>query len=568
MVQPFFRLKEASLRLKIYVSPTLLILSMVLLAAIFSLGMKGQSAALTGLRSSFADDREIGILHTQAIGLEADLYRLLNWQAAGIGPARLTAMERQVRTRLDGMLQSQTRLQAGLRTNGGDDAQLAEMQDKVASFAASVRDVLDVYQGDNLVAQLLMKPNEKHYDAVVGLLDVFAQTSAARSDAVFGQAVETGRQANIRYWAVFAAFLLVGIAVMVGMSRQITGAVAAMAAAMEHLAAGDLTIEVAHLGRRHEIGAMVAAFEVFRRSIVEARDLNAERDRTRALREERADLIETEARAFDAAVGATLRALIGAVDQLKAAAQAMNATADSNRAQASTVVTATSHASDNVSTVAAATEQLSQSIAEIGRQVTHSSDVAQAATATVVTTGSLVQELTEASARIGQVVGLIDQIAGQTNLLALNATIEAARAGSAGKGFGVVAAEVNALAKQTANATKEIAGHVAGISSLGNNAAVAIDSLGVRVTEMEKIVSTIAVAVNQQSAATSDIASNVQGVATGTREVSTAIAAMGQSIHQTGILSDDLLNAAGLLDGETRNLRRQVDRFLGVLRQA
>jgi methyl-accepting chemotaxis protein len=71
--------------------------------------------------------------------------------------------------------------------------------------------------------------------------------------------------------------------------------------------------------------------------------------------------------------------------------------------------------------------------------------------------------LSQAASKIGNIVDLINSIAGQTNLLALNATIEAARAGDAGKGFAVVASEVKTLAEQTSKATSEIGQQVAGI---------------------------------------------------------------------------------------------------------
>jgi methyl-accepting chemotaxis protein len=81
-------------------------------------------------------------------------------------------------------------------------------------------------------------------------------------------------------------------------------------------------------------------------------------------------------------------------------------------------------------------------------------------------TNRRVGELAVAASRIGDVVELINSIAGQTNLLALNATIEAARAGDAGRGFAVVAAEVKLLAEQTAKATSEISQQIDGIQSL------------------------------------------------------------------------------------------------------
>uniref|UniRef100_UPI0005B28002 methyl-accepting chemotaxis protein n=1 Tax=Methylobacterium sp. B34 TaxID=95563 RepID=UPI0005B28002 len=135
-------------------------------------------------------------------------------------------------------------------------------------------------------------------------------------------------------------------------------------------------------------------------------------------------------------------------------------------------------ASGNVQTVAAAAEELTHSIEEINQRIAVSSRMANDAVEEVGKTNGTVAGLAEAAQKIGEVVTLIQSIAGQTNLLALNATIEAARAGEAGKGFAVVASEVKGLANQTARATEEIAAQIARIQTVSGSAVGAIEAIG------------------------------------------------------------------------------------------
>src|SRR4029077_19353757 len=146
-------------------------------------------------------------------------------------------------------------------------------------------------------------------------------------------------------------------------------------------------------------------------------------------------------------------------------AKTLTSTASNSQALASKVAGASEDASSNVQSVAFATEELSSSVHEISRPVQESARMAGGAVDQARQTNDRVSDLSKAASRIGDVVELINTIAGQTNLLALNATIEAVRAGEAGRGFAVVASEVKALAEQTAKATGEIGQQISGIQT-------------------------------------------------------------------------------------------------------
>jgi methyl-accepting chemotaxis protein len=197
-----------------------------------------------------------------------------------------------------------------------------------------------------------------------------------------------------------------------------------------------------------------------------------------------------------------------------------------------------------------------------------STDVAGKAVDEAARTNRTVKGLSDASQKIGAVVALINDIASQTNLLALNATIEAARAGEAGKGFAVVASEVKSLATQTAKATEDIAGQVAGMQQATGQAVGAIEGISGTIDTLSKIATTIASAIEEQGAATAEISRNVQQAAGGTKTVSENIGGVAQTADRTGGAAGQVLEAATRLSEQSDALRRQVDRFLSEVKAA
>ena len=177
-------------------------------------------------------------------------------------------------------------------------------------------------------------------------------------------------------------------------------------------------------------------------------------------------------------------------------------------------------------------------------------------------TNDRVSELSKAAARIGDVVELINTIAGQTNLLALNATIEAARAGEAGRGFAVVAQEVKALASQTAKATDEIGIQIAGMQTATQEAVGSIKMISSTIGKISEITTAISAAIEQQGAATQEISGNIQRTADGTSQVAGTIAEVSHGANQTGAASSQLLSSAKQLSDSTTSLQAEIDGFL------
>ncbi len=296
-------------------------------------------------------------------------------------------------------------------------------------------------------------------------------------------------------WAA-GLVLLVTLAVSMFVTRGITRPLQRMTVTMNDLAGGKLDVEVPGIGRRDEVGEMAKAVEIFKSNAVARQTLEAEQKEAeaRGVARRKADMNKM-ADDFESAVGEIVETVSAASTRLEASAGTLTSTAEHAQELTTTVAAASEEASTNVQSVASATEEMASSINEIGRQVQELARMAGDAVGQARTTNDRVSELSKAAARIGDVVELINTIAGQTNLLALNATIEAARAGEAGRGFAVVASEVKALAEQTAKATGEIGLQVNGIQAATQDLVNAIKEISGTIEKLSEISSAIAAAV-------------------------------------------------------------------------
>lgn len=271
---------------------------------------------------------------------------------------------------------------------------------------------------------------------------------------------------------------------------------------------------------------------------------------------------------FEAAIGEIVETVSSAATELEASASTLSTTAERAQGLATAVASGSAEASTNVESVASAAEEMASSVREISRQVQESARIAGEAVSQARATTDRVSELSRAASRIGDVVELINAIAGQTNLLALNATIEAARAGEAGRGFAVVASEVKALAEQTAKATGEIGQQVGGIQGATQDSVGAISQISSTIERLSEISAAIAAAVEQQGTATQEVARNVQQAAQGTQQVSSNVGDVERGAAETGAASSQVLSAAKMLSRDSNRLKLEVGKFLSGVRAA
>jgi len=347
--------------------------------------------------------------------------------------------------------------------------------------------------------------------------------------------------------------------------RAIVGPLQRLNGVMQNVTEGRLDSRI-QVERDDEIGVASRNMQTVQAIVRFNRDEVKNTERRAAV--QRKSEMARLANGFENAVGEIIDTVSSASTELEASADTLTSTADRAQELATTVAAASGEASSNVQSVASATEELSSSVNEISRQVQESARMAGEAVDQARITNDRVSELSKAAARIGDVVELINTIAGQTNLLALNATIEAARAGEAGRGFAVVASEVKALAEQTAKATGEISQQISGIQGATQESVNAIKQISGTIERLSEIASTIAAAVEEQGAATQEISRNVQQAAQGTQRVSTSITDVQRGASETGSASAQVLSAAQSLSADSNRLKLEVGKFLESVRAA
>ena len=376
---------------------------------------------------------------------------------------------------------------------------------------------------------------------------------------------------ELRTFLLIAGLIIVLVVTVVGVvfGRSITRPIGRMTAAMGQLADGDHGIEVPGLERGDEIGGMAAAVQVFKDNAIKVVAMEAEQEEARKQAEaEKRALMNKMADDFEAGAGDVIRLVASASTEMLTAAESLSATAEETSQQSTAVAAASEQASTNVQTVSSAAEELSSSVEEISRQVAESTRITAEAVKEAESTNEQIQGLAGTADKIGEVVGMITEIAEKTNLLALNATIEAARAGDAGKGFAVVAEEVKNLANQTAKATEEIGQQITAIQTKTNDSVGSIKGISDVIGRVNEITATIAAAVQQQGAATQEIARNVEQAASGTQEVSRNIAGVTQAATNTGAAATQINTAAGQLARQSETLQGEVQTFLDSVRAA
>ncbi len=481
--------------------------------------------------------------------------------------------------------------------------------DLVDAIAGIKRDFLSFANGDqkHIIAALSSghKPEITFQDLQKRNTEVLTRFVEAADLALNAMVTRAGSQkqaATIRLatdGAMLAAAIIFTTTGLLVASRRITAPIQAMTGAMRRLAGRDMAVEIPSVGRGDEIGAMAAAVQVFRDEMRRSAELSAEAEAHKLAEAQRERNAMAEREALATQQAAVVEALTGALAQLaqgnltvalnhpfapeyerlrndfNAAVSGLQTALQDIQVHSRAITTGTTEIASGADDLAQRTERqaagLQQTAAALDavtatvRQTAASSGRAQRVTATAKTEaeGSSVvvsetvaaMSAIEGSARqIGQIIGVIDEIAFQTNLLALNAGVEAARAGESGRGFAVVAQEVRALAQRAADAAKEIKTLVTTSMQQVERGVRLVGETGQALTRIQSGVVEINLAIDE-------IAASATHQATGLAEVNSAVGEMDRTTQQNATMVEESTAATHALARETDALDRAIARF-------
>jgi len=400
-----------------------------------------------------------------------------------------------------------------------------------AALAAGSRGLAAV---DNELTQKVEPQGVAIRDVLAALMQ--SEESLLKQDAQNSMAT----QGQMQWVLILATALAIaaGICIAFVFSGKMAGAVIAAVGLCKTIAAGDLVnakVPESLRAKKDEMGELAAAMQTMT-------------DNLRKLLGGISGGVQTLASSATE-LSAVSKQTASGVASMSERTTAVAAAAEEASTSTLSVASGMEESSTSLASVASATEEMSATVGDIAANTAKARVISEQATTQAQAITEQMQKLGQAAQEIGAVTETITNISAQTNLLALNATIEAARAGTAGKGFAVVANEIKELARQTAEATEDIKGRIAGIQSSTGSAVSDIGQISSVIRDVDSIVASIAAAIEEQATVTKDVAANIAQASTGVREAN-------QHVSQTAEVSKTIARDVGIVNQAVAEVRQ------------
>jgi methyl-accepting chemotaxis protein len=512
-------LSNMPVRWKVLFAPAFLVLMLIALGA-YVLHMQHVSeAAEDALISGPVRQAETVADFTTAVwAAQTSLYRLTATAANETDQKKIAAFAKQTSQMLAAVPQRLATLDA-FKQAGDASAAIDKLKGVMAAYMKQAKSVIDMADSDAGSALMFMMGAQRSFNEIEKLTDDLTENSSKLRDAEIARTKAARRQQETMLIAVLFGAVVLGCIFSLIVARMIARPFKAIAAAIGQIAQGRLDVDMSHTTQRDEVGRIAAAVatmaERVRGTVMEIE--RATREVTNASDEISASTTNLSQRTEEQAAS---------LEETSAAMEEIAATVHKNAENAEAVHQAASAA---------------HAIAEHGGGIAGKAVKAMA-------------RIEDSSRKIGDIIGVIDEIARQTNLLALNAAVEAARAGEAGRGFAVVAAEVRSLAQRSSQAAKDIAQLISTSGGEVKDGVRLVDQAGAALTEIIDSVKAVADTV-------SDIASASREQSVGIEQVNKALTQIDDVTQQNAALVEENAATARVLADMAKAMREHVAFF-------
>ncbi len=600
------------LRWKVLIAPALLIMVLSGVGLYTTQVQRANQAAVDALMVGPVRQAEtVADFTNSAWTSQVRLYQLMATAANESDGKKIKALAGTATKALGELAEKLQTLDDPAFNKGKTGEKLGKLKTVVTSYIKQGKNVIDMADGDAGTAMTLMMGATRSFAEIDKLTDDLTETSKDLRDRKIAiNNADLDRQTSLLI-SIMVIMIMVGCAASLLISRGISRPVMGIAKAIKRMAEGDFDTALPGLGRKDEIGEIasavegikVVAAEKARRETEEAAarqaheaEVTARQQRVEAELQAKANAERVRAAEEQARVLSRLAAALknlsdgdltvhldeGFSDEYRQIKDDFNATVDRLHDTIRSITEAArevSNATGEISTSttdlsqrteeqAAGLEQTSASMEQIASIVKKNAEHAREANQSAGVTrevadrggqvvGQVVDAMSrieEASRRISDIIGVIDEIARQTNLLALNAAVEAARAGEAGRGFAVVASEVRSLAQRSSQAAKDIKDLITNSNNQVKDGVELVNRAGTALHEIVELVKTVAAVV-------SDIATASAEQSTGIEQVNKALAQMDEATQQNSALVEENAATAKTLEQQARSMDKRVAFF-------
>ena len=532
---------------KLFLAPLAVIVFLLIFGAISYVGLFNQKGAINDIYNNrFGAYKSSANMIINLANVHANVYKVISWGNANYDAKKIESLGKEQVAVVEKTIQN-VKTQLASKTLSQEEKKIYQSTlEQLEEYKKPVEGVIDLAGADLNSATMFMGTADDKFQILNKNLENLLALENKLSEGQYNFAMGSFQKVLIISIGVLAAAVIFSLLISFFMTKLIIAPIQKTIEVIEDISQGNLTKRV-DVVSNDEIGEMSNHFNAFVEKLHQA-------------------IVHVARSSND--VSSAANTLDSAAEQMAAGVEQAAAQVNSVAIASEEMSTTSSEIAQNCVMAAKSSEKANGAAIEGEKIIQETVDVMKRINERVKESARIIKSLGTRSDQIGEVVGLINDVADQTNLLALNAAIEAARAGEHGRGFAVVADEVRKLAERTTEATREIGDTIAAMQTETKNAVSSMED-GVKEVEVGSVeaeksgdalndilkqinaatveINQIAVASEQQTATTNEIANNIQQIS--------------EVMHDTSKRIQDNASAASQLAGLSKDLQKLVGQF-------